>query len=161
MAVPPDFAIVLGRRKGYRVLTEEDLEEVVFLPAGLQALALDTHLQSRLWEICLRVAMFWGAFVLADPVLVFPEGDIQAPMQRVLDAPVSPHRCKLPVRRCLQAADVISGLHCGTDIRLPPALHFSPLNAARTSPRHCSDIPGRPGRQWTSTPAVRCVRAPC
>ena len=89
--------------QGNRVLTEQDLEEVVFPPSGLQALALDTHLQAgftfqQIVGDLSQGGHVLGSVVLAYPALVFPEGDVQAPVERVLDAPVSPHRCKLPVR---------------------------------------------------------------
>ena len=57
-----------------------------------------------LWDICLSVAMFWGLWSLAHPALVLPECYVQAPVQRVLYAAVSPYRLPQPLRWAVQAA---------------------------------------------------------
>ena len=78
--------ITLTDIQGNRVLTEQDFEEVVVPPACLQALALDAHFQAG-FPFQLVVGYLpqrrhvLGAVVFAHPALVFPEGDIQAPVQ--------------------------------------------------------------------------------
>ena len=105
-------------RQGNRVLTEQDFEEVIVPPASLQALALDAHFQAG-FTFQLVVGYLpqrrhvLGAVVFAHPALVSTEGDIQAPVQRVLNAPVCPRRPQHLLSRCCQAADVIPGVHRG------------------------------------------------
>ena len=78
--------IPVHQTQGNRVLTEQDFEEVIVPPASLQALALDAHFQAG-FPFQLVVGYLPqrrhvpGAVVFARPALVFPEGDIQAPVQ--------------------------------------------------------------------------------
>ena len=87
---------------------------------------------SRLCETCRSVAMFCGAW---SPVFTGagscgsgnglpPESPVQAPVQGVLDAPVSAHHLQQSPRRGSQAADVVPGLHRGPGRRLPAAHHL-------------------------------------
>ena len=63
--------------------------------------------------------------VLADPAMVFPESHVQAPVQGVLDAPVSAHHLQQSLRRGIQAADVGTGVcTVGPCRRLPAAHHL-------------------------------------
>ena len=59
--------------------------------------------------------------VLAHPALVFPKGDVEGPVQRVLDTPVAAHRRQQTLGRGLQAADVVSRLDLGPFGRFPAA----------------------------------------
>ena len=76
------------------VLTAEGFQEAVFPPHGLETFALDTRLQAGLplqqavgyLAQCRHVLR---AIVLAHPALVFAKGRIQAPVQRIPDAPVA------------------------------------------------------------------------
>ncbi len=124
--------------QGNRVLAAQDFEEVVLSPACLQAFALNSHFQagsllqvsccSRLWEICLSVAMFcalWSKRIrLWSSALVLPEGYLQAPVQRVLNAPVGPRRTQQLLSRPCEAAAVVLGLHCCARLRLTVPHHL-------------------------------------
>ena len=138
-------------RQGNRVLTEQDFEEVVVPPATCRRLPwMPTfRLVSRfswLWAICLSVAMFWGLWSLRIRLLVLPEGDIQAPVQRVLNAPVCPRRPQHLLSRCCQAADVIPGVHRGSQYQSHAGPPPSSPTATQANPTRCSGTPGRLGR---------------
>ena len=104
---------LVGSTQGNRVLTEEDFQQVVFPPAGLEPFALDAHFQAGLvFEQIVGNLPQQGhvlrRVVLAHPALVFPKGDVEGPVQRVLDTPVAAHRRQQTLGRGLQAADVVS-----------------------------------------------------
>ena len=88
-----------------------------------------------------------GGLVQAHPALVLPECDVQAPVRRVLNAPVSTRRRQQPFRRNIETAYVVSR---GCTV-MPVSVSrrpttSSPPNATRASPCQCSAIPDRPGR---------------
>ena len=90
-------------RQGIRVLSGEHLQQVVISPSCLQPFALDAHFQTGsrfnwLWDICLSVAMFWGLWSLRTRLWSSLNVTVQAPVQRILYAPVGPYRVEQPLR---------------------------------------------------------------
>ena len=95
--VNPTFSFEVSDRyvlQGNRVLSEEDCEQVVLIPSGVEAFALDAHFQGSfvLQQVVSDLPQgvdVLRAIVLAHSALVFPKGHVQGPVQRVFDAPVA------------------------------------------------------------------------
>src|SRR6266581_6640145 len=66
-----------------------------------------------------------GSVPLADAALVFPEADIELPVQPILDPPMAPHIAGDPLSvRASEAADIKASLHALLlPDHLPPAFH--------------------------------------
>ena len=79
---------------------------------------------------CGRSASAWPSFAhhgLCAPCFDPPrrsEGHVQAPSQRVLNAPASPYRCQQLFRSSMQIADEIAGLFRDTDLCFPTTHHL-------------------------------------
>ena len=88
-------------RQGNRVLLEEDFEQVVLVPPGVEPLALDAHFQGsfvfqQVVPNLLQHGYVLRAVILAHAAAGLPERSLQSPAQRVFDAPVaSDHRQRL------------------------------------------------------------------
>ncbi len=80
--------------QGNRVLSEEDFEQAVLIPSGVESFALDAHFQGCLvfQEVVSDLAQgvdVLRPMILAHSAMVFPKGHVQGPVQRVFDAPVA------------------------------------------------------------------------
>src|SRR5207237_9875448 len=86
------------------------------------------------------------AVILAGTASVFAENYIQAPMQTVLDTPMTPHRLGEPLHRRRQAARVVDELISLLAVHHPRAAHHAdaahvrPLPAGRYGGRRRGDI---------------------
>lgn len=72
------------------------------------------------------------SIVLANPGFIFPEGNIQDPVEAVLNAPVSAHRFGQLFYLASEAAYVIAGFH--TDLAVYIALSLDHDNGAEILP---------------------------
>lgn len=71
--------------QGNRVLFEEDFEQIVLIPSGVESFALGAHFQGCLvfQEVLSDLAQgvdVLRAIVLADSAPVFPKGHVQGPV---------------------------------------------------------------------------------
>ncbi len=80
--------------QGNRVLSEEDFEQVVLVPSGVEPFALDAYSQRSLVfqevvsDLPQGIDVLWSV-ILAHSALVFTKGHVQGPVERVFDAPVA------------------------------------------------------------------------
>ena len=95
-------------------------------PARLQASALDSHSQTsfpfqQVVSYLPQRRHVLGHVVQSHPALVLPECDVQAPVQRVLNAPVCPRRCQRPAQ-AVQCRDLhtVARLGCWRRRRWTP-----------------------------------------
>ena len=65
-----------------------------------------------------------GPLVLAYSALILSEGNVQAPVQGVIDTPVGPYRGQNLFRRDIQAADEMAWLHCSPRLCFPSPHHL-------------------------------------
>lgn len=80
--------------QGNRILSGQYLEQIIGVPAAFQALSfyasLDCSLQFEQIERHVpQDRKVLGGMILADPAVIFIEGDIEHPMQAVLNAPIA------------------------------------------------------------------------
>ena len=101
--------------QGNRVLSEEDLAQVVLVPSGVEPLALNAYFQGAfVFQPVVpnlpQRGQVLRSMVLAHSALVFPKGHVQGPVQRVFDAPVASDGSQELFCWGWQAADVVAGL---------------------------------------------------
>lgn len=124
-------------KQGNRILALENFQQVGVIPTGFQALGIDPHLGRPLLFKQVQGQVAYQRQALdrmagPNPALVLSEGDIQQPMETILDAPVAANRVGELRRVGRQTAQVGAPLH-GYGLA-PPALSLNQPDARLACP---------------------------
>ena len=130
---PTDYGYT-GQRatQGNRILiaTRQDREQILFIPPSFQSFRLDTAFGSFLLLQQIECNVAYDHQVLcrmafAHSALIFSKGDVEGPMNAVLDTPVATHCLAEFFRAANQAGDVIASLICCLAVYLSRTLNHS------------------------------------
>ena len=150
--------------QGNRILEGEQFPEIPVFPSrpfvlgGQTAWGLPIPVQ-QIEELASLEDLVMRRMTDADTAFILADGDVQDPVQRVLNTPVTMHCLWQAFVLCRQAGDEVADL-CGRTVLQAP-FRLDHDHAAEARPGRDRHTAGNPGRRSPSNVGSRCGRGPC